>query len=148
MNKEIKQTLVSLLVIISSTSPLIAAHQTLTLNNFIQQAISNDLTFETILIDQLTLKYRRDILLPDSDVIMNVKYQHNFYLNQNRDNPEASISLSKLFPYNGTQLSLNYNKDSSSISSSDDSSLQFLISQPLQKMLLVKVCNSVTKSLA
>lgn len=133
MNKEIKQTLASLLVIISGTSPLIAAHQTLTLDNFIQQAISNDLTFETILIDQLALKYRRDILLPDSDVIMNVKYQHNFYLNQNRDNPEASISLSKLFPYNGTRLSLNYNKDSSSISSSDDSSLQFLISQPIAK---------------
>jgi len=133
VNKEIKQTLASLLVIISGTSPLIAAHQTLTLDNFIQQAISNDLTFETILIDQLALKYRRDILLPDSDVIMNVKYQHNFYLNQNRDNPEASISLSKLFPYNGTRLSLNYNKDSSSISSSDDSSLQFLISQPIAK---------------
>lgn len=133
MNKEIKQTLASLLVIISGTSPLIAAHQTLTLDNFIQQAISNDLTFETILIDQLALKYRRDILLPDSDVIMNVKYQHNFYLNQNRDNPEASISLSKLFPYNGTRLSLNYNKDSSSISSSDDSSLQFLVSQPIAK---------------
>ena len=133
MNKKIKQTLVSLLVIISSTSSLIAANQTLTLNNFIQQAINNDLTFETILIDQLALKYRRDILLPDSDVIMNVKYQHNLYLNQNRDNPEASISLSKLFPYNGTRLSLNYNKNSSSISSSDDSSLKFLISQPIAK---------------
>ena len=133
MNKIIKATLTSLILIISYTSPIFAANQTLTLNNFIQQAISNDVTFETILIDQLALKYRRDILLPTSDVIMNVKYQHNFYLNQNRNNPEAGISLSKLFPYNGTQLSLSYNKGSSSLTSSDDSSLQFLISQPIAK---------------
>ena len=135
MNKGNKQTLTFLLLIISSASSVYAASQTstLTLNTFIQQAISNDLTFETILIDQLPLKYRRDVLLPDSDIIMDVKYQHNFYLNQDRNNPEASISLSKLFPYNGTKLSLTYNKDSISVSTSDDSSLQFLISQPIAK---------------
>lgn len=118
-------------MIIGHTTPLCAASETLTLANFIQQAIRNDLTFETILIDKLSLKYRRDILLPSSDVIMNVKYQHNFYIDQNRNNPEAGISLSKLFPYNGTQLSLTYNKGSSKVNSSDDSSLKFLISQPI-----------------
>ena len=136
MNIRVKHTLTSLLLLITSTSPLLAAilhAPTLTLEAFIQQAISNDLTFETILIDQLPLKYRRDILLPDSDILMDLKYQHNFYLDQDRDNPEASISLSKLFPYNGTELSLTYNKDSSSASTTDDSSLQFLISQPIAK---------------
>lgn len=132
-----KQTLPSLLLLMSSSmmSPLLAANHTptLTLNTFIPLAISNDLTFETILIDQLPLQYRRDTLLPDRDIIMDVKYQHNFYLYQDRDNPEASISLSKLFPYNGTQLSLTYNKDSSSLSTTDDSSLQLLISQPIAK---------------
>ncbi|MEJ2143002.1 MAG: TolC family protein [Gammaproteobacteria bacterium] len=115
--------------------PVMAAKRqpVLTLENFIQQATRNDTTFETILIDQLPLKYRRDILLPDSDIIMDIKYQHNFYPNQDRNTPEASISLSKLFPYNGTQLSLSYNKSASSFTTDEDSSLQFLISQPIAR---------------
>jgi len=64
---------------------------------------------------------------------MDVKYQHHFYLNQNSNKPEATISLSKLFPYNGTQLSLSYNKTASSQVTADDSSLQFLITQPIAK---------------
>ena len=103
----------------------------LSLKNFIEQATLNDTTFETILIEQLPLQYRRDLLLPDSDVIMDIKYQHNFYLDQNRSNPEASVSLSKLFPYNGTELSLSYGKSSSILGTSEDSGLQFLISQPI-----------------
>ena len=106
---------------------------TLPLKEFIQQATHNDVTFETILIDQLALQYRRAILLPDSDVIMDVKYRHHFYLDQDRNNPEATLSLSKLFPYNGTEVSLSYNKTSSLSSTSDDSNLQFLISQPIAK---------------
>lgn len=106
---------------------------TLSLKDFIEQATHNDVNFEAILIDQLALKYRRDILLPDSDVIMDVKYKYNFYLNQDRSEPDATISLSKLFPYNGTQVSLSYSKSSSRLVNNDISSLQFLISQPIAK---------------
>jgi len=123
-----------LLISVAAVSPSIAKTQTklpaLSLKEFIQQATKNDTTFETILIDQLTLKHRRITLLPDSDVIMDVKYQHNFYLNQNSDEAEATLSLSKLFPYNGTQLSLSYNKAASALPT-DSSSLQFLITQPI-----------------
>lgn len=134
----IRNILTYLLFISAGTavlSPAIAAnnHSVLTLNTFIEQATKNDVTFEAILIDQLALKYRRDILLPDSDVIMDVKYEHNFYLNQDRSEPESTISLSKLFPYNGTQLSLSYSKSSSRLTTSNDSSLEFLISQPIAK---------------
>ena len=117
--------------------PVLATTQTkrptLPLKEFIQQATKNDVTFETILIDQLALKYRRAVLLPDSDVIMDVKYRYNFYLNQNRNKPEATVSLSKLFPYNGTLLSLSYNKAASGLTTTDNSSLQFLITQPIAK---------------
>ncbi|MDH5517592.1 MAG: TolC family protein [Gammaproteobacteria bacterium] len=106
---------------------------TLSLQSFIRQATAKDLAFESILLEQLPLQYRRDILLPASDVIMDVKYQHNFYLQQDTDNPEASISLSKLFPYNGTELSLSYGKNSSALSGTDESSLELLISQPIAK---------------
>lgn len=105
----------------------------LTLKEFIQRATTNDVTFEAILIDQLPLQYRRDLLLPDRDVIMDVKYQHNFYLNQDRNNPEAILSLTKLFPYNGTEVSLSYSKSSSATIITDTSTLQFLISQPIAK---------------
>lgn len=105
----------------------------LTLKDFIQRATQNDTTFEAILIDQLPLQYRRDALLPDSDVILDIKHQYNFYLDQQRQNPETSVSLSKLFPYSGTDVSLAYSKTSSAITETDDSSLQFLISQPIAK---------------
>ncbi len=135
MKSIFKNTFTSLLFITISlaVSPISAKTKsaTLSLKEFIQQATKNDTTFETILIDQLTLKHRRITLLPDSDVIMDVKYQHNFYLNQNTDKAEATLSLSKLFPYNGTQLSLSYNKAASGLTTTDSSSLQFLISQPI-----------------
>lgn len=105
----------------------------LTLKAFIEQATNNDLGFETILIDQLPLQYRRDLLLPESDIIMDVKYQYHFYLDQDRNDPETTVSLSKLFPYNGTRLSLSYNKTPSEFTATDNSSLQFLLSQPIAK---------------
>jgi len=105
----------------------------LPLKEFIQRASRFDRSFEIILMDQLPLGYRHDILIPDSDVIAEVKYQHNFYLSQDRNNPETTLSLSKLFPYKGTELSLSYNKDSSRSTTTDNSSLQFLISQPIAR---------------
>ncbi|MCK4864010.1 MAG: TolC family protein [Gammaproteobacteria bacterium] len=135
MKSILKSTFSSLLFISMSTavSPVFSKtnQATLSLKEFIQQATKNDTTFETILIDQLTLKHRRVTLLPDSNVIMDVKYQHNFYLNQNSDEAEATLSLNKLFPYNGTQLSLSYNKAASGFTTTDSSSLQFLITQPI-----------------
>ena len=106
---------------------------TLSLNDFISQATRNDTTFEAILLDQLPLQYRRDALLPDSDLILDVKYQHYFYLEQDRDNPAASVSLSKLFPFNGTQVSLSYNKSSSAFTTTDAASLELLIAQPIAR---------------
>lgn len=106
---------------------------TLALKDFIQQATKNDTRFEAILIDQLPLSHRRDALLPDSDVILSVKHQYNFYLDQDRNNPESTVSLSKLFSSTGTDVSLSYSKASSISTVTDNSSLQFLIAQPIAK---------------
>ena len=105
----------------------------LTLAEFIQRAASNDLTFEAILIDQLPLPYRRILLLPDDDIMMKIKYQHHFYLNQNTDSTQASIGLSKLFPYQGTEVSLTYNKFAARDPANEDSSLELLLSQPIAR---------------
>ena len=129
-----KNYIVTFLVLINLVTYSVNAAEKntiLSLKDFIQQATMNDLKFESILIDRLALQYRRDILLPDSDIIMDIKYKHHFYLNQNTNKPETTVSLSKLFPYNGTQLSLSYNKSASSSVTADNSNLQFLISQPI-----------------
>jgi len=120
-------------VLSPATAATRAAPAALSLKSFIEQATRNDLSFEVILINQLPLEYRRTLLLPDGDIMMDVKFQHNFYLDQDRSDPEAVISLSKLFPYNGTELSASYAKYSSSSDSTDESSLQFLISQPIAR---------------
>lgn len=118
-----------------STGPVQAAPVSslpgLSLMDFIKLASKNDSHFEAILLDQLPLQYRRDALLPDGDLILSVKHQHHFYLDQDRSSPDTSLSLSKLFPYSGTEVSLNYNKTTSPLSSSEDSSLQLLITQPI-----------------
>lgn len=135
---KMKNSLSVLLLLISTgvmtTQAMAAAKQpVLDLKTFIEQATINDVSFEAILIEQLPLQYRRDILLPDSDVIMDLKYQYNYYLDQDSTNPEAVLSLNKLFPYNGTEVSLSYGKASSAFSINEDASLQLLISQPIAK---------------
>ncbi len=122
-------------IILLAVLPVISAFAAtpLTLDEFISSATKNDKTFEIILLDQLPLQYRRDVLLPDGDIMLDLKYQHYFYLDQNRDEPAASIALSKLFPLSGTELSLTYSKTTSALTSSETSSVEFLISQPIAK---------------
>lgn len=113
-------------------APVIAKNTVpnLSLKAFIETATKNDSTFEAILIEQLPLQYRRAALLPESDVIVSLKQLHYFYLNPNHSNADTTLSLSKLFPNTGTDLSLDYNKPATTISD-DNASLQFLISQPI-----------------
>lgn len=106
--------------------------QPLTLTSFIERATRNDTNFERILIDQLALKYRRDVLLPDSDLIMDIKHKHHVYIEQGHDSAETAVTLSKLFPYNGTDISLSYNRfPATDPVAVEESSLQLLISQPI-----------------
>lgn len=107
--------------------------QPLSLKEFIQLATKNDTVFESILIDNMKIRYRRDALLPASDIITSIKSQYNVYLDQNRDEPELTLSLSKLFTHSGTDVSFSYGKPSSSILNNEDSELQLLISQPIAK---------------
>lgn len=103
---------------------------TLTLRTFIETATKNDTTFEAILIDQLPLQYRRDALLPDRDIFVSLKQSYQFYLSPNHGSPDTALSLSKLFPDTGTDLSLTYSKPATT-TSDNDASLQLLIAQPI-----------------
>ena len=82
--------------------------KTLTIDEFVKTAVKNDEAFEEILSAQLALKYKKDLALPAKDLILSVKGQHEFYINQDRSDPRLAVSLSKLFPYTGTEISAEY----------------------------------------
>ena len=103
----------------------------LTLQEFIQLATKNDTEFESILIDALPLQYLKDLNLPARDIVLSVKTQYNFIIGQNRDEPEASVSLSKLFPFTGTEISAAYKNKPSFISTDSTSDFTFTIAQPI-----------------
>jgi len=133
--RQYNKLLYSLLSLFIFLVPVTARSESriLTLKDFLQMAAKNDPAFEAILLDREALQYRRDTLLPESDVILDIKHQYYYFIDQDRNNPQTSLSLSKLFPYSGTDVSLTYSKDYSASTATDESSLQFMISQPIAK---------------
>ncbi|MFH1777941.1 MAG: TolC family protein [Candidatus Omnitrophota bacterium] len=103
----------------------------LSIEEFIKLAVANDTVFEEILIDQLSLPYRKDLSLPAGDLILSVRSQYDLILNQSRGEPDVGISLDKLFPFTGTNISAEYKITPALSSDTNTSALTFLISQPI-----------------
>ena len=104
----------------------------ITIDEFIKLATENDTEFEEILIDELPLQYRKDLNLPARDIVLEVKGQYDLFLSlEDREEPEAAISLSKLFPYLGTELTAEYKSTPSFTSTTNSSEFTFTISQPI-----------------
>ena len=100
---------------------------------FVKLAAQNDTRFEEILIDELALQYRKDLNLPARDLILSIKAQYDFFLSQDREEPESTVSLEKLFPYFGTSFSASYKSTPSFSSQVNSSEFTFSISQPIAK---------------
>jgi len=124
--------LLSVLFCFSLSSNADDSEPLLTLKEFIQLATKNDTTFETILLDELPLQYRRAAFLPDKDWVLSVKQELHLYLDQDHSKGDTSLSLNKLFADSGTDLSVNYVKPAST-DFNDNASLQVLVSQPIAK---------------
>ena len=104
----------------------------ITIDEFIKLATENDTEFEEILIDELPLQYRKDLNLPARDIVLEVKGQYDLFLSlEDREEPEAAVSLSKLFPYLGTELTAEYKSTPSFTSTTNSSEFTFTISQPI-----------------
>jgi len=103
----------------------------ITIDEFIKLAAKNDTEFEEILIDELPLQYRKDLNLPARDIILEIKGQYDLFLDQDREKPEATVSLSKLFPYLGTELTAAYKSTPSFNTTINSSEFTFTISQPI-----------------
>lgn len=108
-----------------------AGIKTLSIEQFIGQASRSDSMFEEILIDELALQYRKDLTLPARDLVLDVKADYDVFLNPDREDPEGSIALSRLFPYAGTNVSVAYETKTSFSSSINSTVFSAAISQPI-----------------
>lgn len=103
----------------------------LTLDEYIQQATKNDTEFEAILIDEMPLQYRKDLNLPARDIVLEIAGEYDYFLSQGRDEPEESVSLSKLFPLSGTELTAEYSTSPSFSRPTNSSDFTLTVSQPI-----------------
>lgn len=108
-----------------------APARVLTLDEYIQLATTHDTEFQAILIDELLLQYRKDLNLPARDIVLEVSAQYDLYLSQDREEPETSISLSKLFPLVGTQLEAAYTTTPGLTRVTNSSDFTFMVTQPI-----------------
>jgi len=105
----------------------------LPLDQFLRLAAEKDTEFEQILIDEMNLQYQKALQIPPEDLILSVKQQHEFFLDQDRTSPETSVSLSKLFARSGTQIDAGYEAGASITSAAISSEAFFNISQPIAR---------------
>ncbi|MFH1752813.1 MAG: TolC family protein [Candidatus Omnitrophota bacterium] len=80
----------------------------LTLDEFIKEVAEKDTAFQEILIDELKLKYERELTVPARDFVLSVESQYDFLLRPSIDESENTIGLSKLFPYYGSSVEAEY----------------------------------------
>ncbi|MEN8142700.1 MAG: TolC family protein [Thermodesulfobacteriota bacterium] len=116
---------------VSGETPALAKQ--LTVGEFTRLAATKDTEFETILIDELIVNYQKDLKLPAGDLVLSVKQQYDFFIEQDRDAPATEISLSRLFPQSGTEVALAYDVGASLASSVKASKLSFNVSQPIAR---------------
>ena len=80
----------------------------LTLDEFVKEVAEKDTAFQEILIDELELKYQRELAVPARDLVLSVENQYTFLLRPSIDESENTIGLSKLFPYYGSSVEAEY----------------------------------------
>ncbi|MCK4816270.1 hypothetical protein KA005_10920, partial [bacterium] len=105
----------------------------LSIREFIDISTKKDTEFEKILINELSLQYEKDLGLPARDIVLSVKGQYDFILSQDREETEAGVSLSKLFPFVDTTLTAGYDITPSYTSTESTSEFTFEVSQPIAK---------------
>ncbi|MCG2712450.1 MAG: TolC family protein [Candidatus Omnitrophica bacterium] len=101
------------------------------IEEFIELAAKNDTEFEAILIEELTLQYRKDLKLPARDLVLDVKADYDFFVSQDREEPEGAVALSKLFPNSATSVSVGYETNASFSSRINSTEFSVAVSQAI-----------------
>ena len=114
------------------------------LDTFIKTALEKDDHFQTILINQLAIKYNKDLKLPPQALITNIKSQYGTSIDQNNNGINSTISLEKLFRNSGTTVSTTYNNVNYSTNAQGRDSLSLSISQDIAKNAFGKMIRKET----
>lgn len=105
----------------------------ISVEEFIEIACEKDTAFTQILIEELKLKYKKALALPAEDLVLSVESQYNFRFNPSERDTESTISLSKLFPYTGTEFSTEYTSSVSSTTRNVSSGFTLELSQAIAR---------------
>ncbi|MFC1479924.1 TolC family protein [Candidatus Omnitrophota bacterium] len=108
---------------------------TLSLDEFIELACARDKVFEQILIENLKLNYKKKLELPADDIVASAKSEYVAFLKYNdKGYPVYDASLSKLFPFTGTELEAGYNSTMKDTIIGDiDAEFYARVSQPVAR---------------
>ena len=105
----------------------------LPLEEFISLACRRDTAFQEILIDEMYLRYRKDIDLPARDIVLSVAGQYDLMLGDDNDRKSGGISLSRLFPRTGTDVSAGYTSTPNTQGGVNKTTLTLSLSQPIAR---------------
>jgi len=105
----------------------------ITIKDFIDISCREDTAFQQILVEELKLKYRKDIDLPAKDLILEIESKYNFLYNPKEEDTENTVSLSKLFPYLGTDISAEYSSSVATLIRNVTSDVALELSQPIAR---------------
>ena len=103
----------------------------LPIEEFIVLATEKDTVFQEILINELKLKYKKAIVLPPGDVVLDLRSQYSFLFDPSKSDSENAVSLSKLFPFIGTDVGVGYSSSLNTSSRAISSEISAQISQPI-----------------
>jgi hypothetical protein len=103
----------------------------LSLEDFIQEACLRDTVFQSILIDELALRYRKALTIDSGDFIASITSQYNTFLTHDESESVNTVSLSKLFPYTGVTVGADYSSRLGTSSRAVTSELDAYISVPI-----------------
>lgn len=106
------------------------AVRTLGLEEYLATTRNNNLKFQMLMVDELSLAYQRQLLLPTEDIVLNALVSEDFG-SDGMKGPTVSFGLSKLFAFTGSQLSASYSSSLSTVTDKRNSALAFSLAQPL-----------------
>lgn len=103
----------------------------ISLEEFVETACQKDTAFQQILIDEVKLKYERALAIPAKDLVLEIESKYEFLFNPSEEDMENTVSLTKLFPYIGTEIEAEYSSSVAASTRKVTSDLTFEISQPI-----------------
>ncbi|MBN1557624.1 MAG: TolC family protein [Lentisphaerae bacterium] len=122
------------ILLAAAPAPAASSNRVLRLDAYIALATSRDTEFEAILIDELTLQYRKALRLPARDLVLSVKQEYVSLSDGGRNEGATAVSLGKLFPYTGTDVAATYAVEpAADADRGSPGSVSFSLAQPVAR---------------